>query len=962
MNSSELPTIPAWQSRREAIEKSLFDRTALGIFISDSGGRFVDVNRKGCDTVGYSREEMLKLSIWDIISDEERQDDKILAEYPSEETDTLVRRNFVRKDGSRIMVDAHIHLLHDLSVISFVLDEGRQEKVEEEIRHIPGLYATLLQVNRAIIGARDRGTLFGSICDIAVKYGKFDMAAIGELDNVQGTVTLVSFSGPENEKPYTSIDIDKAPYDKGLSAQAVFSGEVITSDRIESDDRTAFWRVEAARWGVRSLAAVPFRLNGKVVGVLTLASKEGEYFGAKERALLNEIGTDISFALDTIELEAERVHAEDALKESEERYRSVYENTQIGLYRASPEGTIQMANPALIRMLGYESLEQLVSRNLSVERFEKDYPREEFIRRIEEEGEVSGLESVWVKADNQAIYIRESARAVRGPDGNTIYYEGTIEDITERKIAEQALRTSEDRFRTLFENAPVSLWEEDLSQVKRRLDDLRNSGVSNIREYLKQHIDVMISLIGASKVLSVNKTTLSLFHAASVLQLMSSSGNSADPESALSNLGTLESIWKGETSYDAETVITTLTGDKRHVILRWKGVPGFEHDYSKILVSMSDITPLRNFEKELENSREMYRELVENINEIIFSLDTDGNLLYASPASERYFGTGYRAKHGTHFSSFIYPEDRPAAAKHFEEQKHGDFTPFECRFAVKGGEVRWGIVHPVPIFTGGKFVGVRGSLLDITERKEAEMRSLHLGEELRALASGLQSAREDERMSISREIHDDLGQGLTTLKLGISLVRRSLLESRSAKTVLPEINELSELSRSVDGLVDSVRRISASLRPEVLDELGLAEAVRWYADQISRQSGIECRVRINPHRFKLDREMSTALFRIFQEALTNVVRHSGAGKAEISLKKRSGKVQLTISDDGSGIDQENIRNKSSIGILGMKERAFGIGGEFTVMRLDPKGTLVKVEVRIEKSGEAKTPNDIRTLS
>ncbi len=930
----------------ETLYKAVFDQTAFGVLVSNSEGILTDVNETGCRMLGYSLEELDGHPLSDFCVG-----GGFLNSIPGEidsrlEAEQLVYQNLLRKDGSVLPVEGVAQALPDFTTLAIIRDLSREKKTEEEIRHVSRLYATLSQVNQTIVRVRDRKTLFRTICEIAVEYGMFDLAAIGLLDRSCERLTIAEYRGTSDGEPYSVVNIGIRPYDEGLSATAIRTGETVTSDCVLNDGRTSFWRDEASRRKVRSVAAVPFKLGERVIGVLSLASTEHGYFGAKEKSLLSEIGMDISFALDMIELEAERTRAEAALKESEERYRSVYENSQLGLYRTTPDGKIIMANPSLIRMLGYDSFEQLAARDLKKEGFEPRYSREEFMRRIETDGEIRGLESAWTTKDGRAMYIRESARAIRDADGNTLYYEGAIEDVTERKIAEQALRTSEDRFRTLFENAPVSLWEEDFSEVKKTLANLKASGVADIRAYLAGNLDELDAMFHSVKVLSVNKTTLSLYHAVSVLQLMRAANAVSDPDAGPAHVDTIESIWEGKTAYETETVIKTLTGERRHIILKWKVVPGFEHDYSKMLVSMSDITPLRNFEKELEDSREMYRELVENIDEVIFSLDSDGILLYASRAFERYFGTGYLSKLGSHFGQFVHPDDRSAVAGNFDEQKRGSSKPFECRFIVKGGLIKWGMVHPVPVFKKGRFVGIRGSVLDITERKEAEMRSLRLGEELRALASGLQSAREEERISIAREIHDELGQGLTTLKLGIALVRRSLMENPSSKKVASEIGELSGLSKSVDDLVNSVRRISASLRPEVLDELGLAEAITWYADQISAQSNIECAVRITPPKIRIDDELSTVLFRICQEALTNVARHSGATKAEVVLRKRSGEVSLSVKDNGVGISRENISDKNSIGLLGMKERAFSIGGEFSVGPAKPKGTIVNVVVRL----------------
>ena len=142
---------------------------------------------------------------------------------------------------------------------------------------------------------------------------------------------------------------------------------------------------------------------------------------------------------------------ENALRDSEERFRSLYENTTIGMYRTSIEGRILMANPALLRMLGYESFESLSVRDLSTEGYEPGYPRQDFQNLMEKDGEIRGLESAWKRKDNSIIFVRESARLVRDEKGHQLYYEGTVEDVTERRQAEEAMRASEEKFRTIAE-------------------------------------------------------------------------------------------------------------------------------------------------------------------------------------------------------------------------------------------------------------------------------------------------------------------------------------------------------------------------------------------------------------------------------------------------------------------------------------------------------------------------------
>ena len=157
--------------------------------------------------------------------------------------------------------------------------------------------------------------------------------------------------------------------------------------------------------------------------------------------------------------------ADEALRQSQEQHRNLFENAPIGIYRTTPEGRILMANPMLVRTLGYTSFDDLTSRNLEKEGFEPAHLRSQFRALLEQQGEVKGLESVWMKRDNTPIFVRENARVIRGADGAVLYYEGTVEDISERRQAEEALRESEKRYRTLFEDNPNPMWVYDIETL-----------------------------------------------------------------------------------------------------------------------------------------------------------------------------------------------------------------------------------------------------------------------------------------------------------------------------------------------------------------------------------------------------------------------------------------------------------------------------------------------------------------
>ena len=151
-------------------------------------------------------------------------------------------------------------------------------------------------------------------------------------------------------------------------------------------------------------------------------------------------------------------HAQEALLESEERFRSMFENATVGIYRTTPDGRILMANPALISLLGYSTFEELAHRNLEKEGFEPGYPRSDFRRLLESQGVVKGLEATWTRQNGSVVFVRESAKAVRADDGSVLYYDGIVEDFTQRKLAEEALRESEERFRNIADTCPVIIW------------------------------------------------------------------------------------------------------------------------------------------------------------------------------------------------------------------------------------------------------------------------------------------------------------------------------------------------------------------------------------------------------------------------------------------------------------------------------------------------------------------------
>lgn len=215
----------------------------------------------------------------------------------------------------------------------------------------------------------------------------------------------------------------------------------------------------------------------------------------------------------------------------------------------------------------------------------------------------------------------------------------------------------------------------------------------------------------------------------------------------------------------------------------------------------------------------------------------------------------------------------------------------------------------------------------------------HARERFRSLSTHIQTLRENDRAEIAREIHDELGQLLTGIQMQLRLIE-DRLSDREDRTLNPLIDKLVETSELVDTTINSVQRISAGLRPSALDNLGLATAVSGEAEEFSKRTGIHCEVEVPDIPDTLPPEITTTVFRIFQESLTNVARHSEAKRIDASLSVSDDVLKLVVTDDGNGIDPSVIEDPQSLGLIGMHERAASVGGLVIFKHLSQKGTSV----------------------
>lgn len=344
-----------------------------------------------------------------------------------------------------------------------------------------------------------------------------------------------------------------------------------------------------------------------------------------------------------------------------------------------------------------------------------------------------------------------------------------------------------------------------------------------------------------------------------------------------------------------------------------------------------------SIDKELKKSEIKYRTLFEQSLDPIFIADENAVIIDANEAMIDLFEYPLKRMLG-HSASEFFNDYSEYEAFIYIASEQGAVSNFECRMKSKSGRIM-DVQITLRKYDYGKEQGggYQGIIRDITQYKLYFEELIRSRQELRNLTSHTESLREKERTDIAREIHDVLGQSLTALKIDLSWMR---------KKINPLEIELIEKTAVMDGLINdvivTVRRLSANLRPGILDDLGLAAAIEWQSDEFRKRTGFKCSVNCEeiPN---LSEDKAVALFRIFQESLTNIIKHSNADCVEISLCRKNDIIELIIKDNGRGFSSENLINRGSYGIIGMRERVKSFNGTLDVSGGED-GVVVHVQI------------------
>jgi len=347
---------------------------------------------------------------------------------------------------------------------------------------------------------------------------------------------------------------------------------------------------------------------------------------------------------------------------------------------------------------------------------------------------------------------------------------------------------------------------------------------------------------------------------------------------------------------------------------------------------------------QLRDATDRYHHTIDSVMDAIVAIDEHQNILLFNPAAEVMFGykaeeiigeplntlipDRFRPKHGPHVDGFM---RSPVLSRTMSLKPQLEIT----------GKRRDGSEFPIESTISKTMIGnakqLTAVLRDATERRRAEAALYQTNQQLRELSASLEKVREEERTRISRELHDDLGQQLTGLKLDMSWFANRLKDGRDIDPV-----KVADMRRALDVAVSSVRRISTELRPLVLDDLGFVDALKWHVADLAKRSGLNVSLNFSDPKIHLADGDATALFRIVQESLNNIVKHAQAKHVFINLDSTGPQLSLTIQDDGKGFDTDTP--SSGLGLVSMRERAFALGGTFSVVSNDERGVTVRIEI------------------
>lgn len=374
-----------------------------------------------------------------------------------------------------------------------------------------------------------------------------------------------------------------------------------------------------------------------------------------------------------------------------------------------------------------------------------------------------------------------------------------------------------------------------------------------------------------------------------------------------------------------------------------------------------DITGRKRAEEAVRSSEERYRLIVETAEEGIWIVDTENMTSFANRKMAEMLGTTVQEMLWQPILKYMDEADRPTALMYLERRRQGIREKFEFRFRRLNGTYLWTEIAANPVYDSeGKYLGSLRMVSDITDRKKTAELLFRSQEDLRALAARLEFAREEESTRIAREVHDELGQNLTAISMDLARLKKTLATSKDRELKVTALEKIDGIAQMLLNTVATVRHICSELRPNALEDVGLGAAIESYSLQFQARSNIRISLSLSGAPPTIEPARRSALFKIFQEILTNVARHAFATRLSIGLSEINGAVVLEVRDNGCGFDEALSRQSKTLGFLGMRERALAFGGTVEIQTALKRGTGVVVRIPLQRQKPIEPPKSAPT--
>jgi PAS domain S-box-containing protein len=576
------------------------------------------------------------------------------------------------------------------------------------------------------------------------------------------------------------------------------------------------------------------------------------------------------------------------------RFGALVQSSEDAIVSTDLDGTIKSWNPAAERLYGYAAAEA-IGKSIAIiapPGGEAEFERNALALR---QGTALGpYEARRIRSDGQGIWVSVTVSPIMDGGGQVVGISGIIRDITDRKRAEAEVV----RLASFPQMNPTPIVEVDAAGNVSYMNPAAERLLPNLREAPSLHPFVAGAWVFAG-----------------------------ESQRAGRRLHSRE-VRVGETWYLQD--ISTLS------------------DGSHLRIYAADMTERRRAEETVRESERRFRTVLDSMRMIGLGLDAAGRITYCNDYLLEVTGwPSGEAIGGDWFDRFIPPDS--GLREIFARGIATGAMPVHHRNEIltRAGArrlIEWD--NTLLRDAEGRVSGTVSIGVDVTERTKAEHELRQSEERLRALAQHLESAREEEHTRMAREIHDELAQSLTALRLDLSWLSRKMPDAGSGVRA-----KIAEMVTLTDATIEAGRRIAAELRPPILDDLGLIAALEWYVQDFAKHAKLRATLDAGPKELALDGRLAVTAYRIVQEALANVARHAEARSVTVRLGEQEGALLLEISDDGKGIHADAVGSVQSFGIIGMRERAAVHGGALEVGSSPAGGTVVRATIPLERRGE-----------